>query len=78
MSAAAAGSTALTVNGCYHSVALPEGVYDVNGQQLDTRRENSVSNRHSLQMPAYTNTIRLVLTNSIVHKHKQGTSKGIA
>ena len=22
-------------------VALPEGVYDVNGQQLDTRRENS-------------------------------------
>ena len=35
-----ASSTALTVAGGGHSVALPEGVYDANGQQLDTRREN--------------------------------------
>jgi len=37
----ASTSTALTVGGGDHTVALPEGVYDVNGQQLDTRRENS-------------------------------------
>jgi NAD(P)-dependent dehydrogenase (short-subunit alcohol dehydrogenase family) len=41
---AAAAATATVISaqgGAGHEVVLPEGIYDVNGQQLDTRRENS-------------------------------------